>query len=208
MLELECLNLEKKYFNKLIFRGVNFKLNDGDSLAVIGRNGSGKSTLLKIISNLIKATSGKIILRENSCEIKKENYFQHIGFSGPYLNLYDELTAFENLEFFLRLKNTDKYNKEKIESILKKVNLHYCRNEFIREFSTGMKQRLKLAFSLLNEPKLLIWDEPQSNLDLEGMELLNEIISEQVTKGIIIIATNDLWNSSLFNITLNIENYK
>ncbi|MCX7833811.1 MAG: ABC transporter ATP-binding protein [Ignavibacteria bacterium] len=207
MIELECLNLEKKYSNKQVFRGVNIKLKKGDSVAIIGRNGSGKSTLLKIISNLIKPTSGQIILKVDNIEIKKEYYYKYIGYAAPYLNLYDELTAYENLKFFIELKCNFNYPKGKIEEVLKKVNLYYCKDDIIREYSTGMKQRLKLAFSILNEPKLLLLDEPHSNLDLEGIEILKKISLEQKERGILLIATNELLDSSLCNITINIENY-
>lgn len=208
MIELECINLEKKYFNKLVFRGINLKLKDGDAVAITGKNGSGKSTFLKIISGLIKPTSGKIILKENNNEINRENYINYIGFTSPYINLYDELTAFENLKFFSDLINDSNNQKDKINSLLKRVNLYNVRNELVRDFSTGMKQRLKLAFSLLKTPKILLLDEPQSNLDSEGIELINNIFVEQKNRGILIIATNELWDTNLFSITLNIENYK
>lgn len=208
MLELKCENLEKKYVNKLIFRGVSFNLNEGKSLAVIGRNGSGKSTLLKIIANLIKSSSGKISLRINNKDITRENYFKYIGFCSPYLNLYDELTAFENLEFFIKLKSQGNFQKEKADSLLIKVNLYTYRNELVREYSTGMKQRLKLAFALINEPQILLLDEPQSNLDTEGLEIVSSIAKEQKSKGILILASNEIWDNDLCNITLNIEDYK
>lgn len=208
MLELECINLEKKYFNKLVFREVNLKLKEGDAVAIIGKNGSGKSTLLKIISGLIKSTSGKIILKENNNEINKEKYINYIGFTSPYINLYDELTAFENLKFFSDLINDLDNQKDIISSLLKRVNLYNVRNELVRDFSTGMKQRLKIAFSLLKAPKILLLDEPQSNLDSEGIELINNIFVEQKNRGILIIATNELLDTNLFNIILNIENYK
>lgn len=208
MIELICENLEKRFINKLIFKGVNFKLKTGDSLAITGRNGSGKSTLIKIIANLIKATSGKITLRINNKEILKEDLICCMGFCAPYLNLYEEFTAYENLEFFMKLKCEGESVKEKINNLLNRVNLYNCRNNLVREYSTGMKQKLKLAFALINEPKLLLLDEPQSNLDFEGIELINTIIEEQNNRGILIIASNEIWKPTLFNITLNIENFK
>ncbi len=208
MIEIISENLEKRFINKLIFKGVTFSLKKGDSLAITGRNGSGKSTLIKIVANLIKATSGKITFRINNKEILKEDFIRFIGFCAPYFNLYEEFTAYENLELFMKLKCEGESVKEKINNLLNKVNLYHCRNSPVREYSTGMKQKLKLAFALINEPMLLLLDEPQSNLDFEGIELINNIIEEQNNRGILILASNEIWEPTLFNITLNIENFK
>lgn len=203
-----CENIEKKFVNRLIFRGVNISLESGSSIAVTGRNGSGKSTLVKILSNLLKETSGKISLNINGREIQREKYYLHTGFVAPYLNLYDELTALENLRFFSGLKMCGKDYDGYINDLLEKVNLYKRRNDAVKSYSSGMKQRLKYAFAVLNNPELLILDEPRSNLDNEGIKLAYEIAEKQKEKGILILATNDREDTELCSSVLNIENYK
>lgn len=206
--EFGCENIEKKFINRLIFRNVNFSLKTGSSLAVTGRNGSGKSTLVKILANLIKETSGKLIFRINSEDVKKEKYYKHTGFVAPYLNLYDELTAYENLEFFYKLKVNNGKSEELVNNLLEKVNLYKRRNDQVKSFSSGMKQRLKYAFAIINQPELLILDEPRSNLDSEGVRLAVGIAEEQKERGILIIATNDKIDTELCNSLINIEEFK
>lgn len=206
-----CENLEKRFTDKLIFKNLSFSLKEKSSLAVTGRNGSGKSTLLKILCNLIKENKGKLSLEINSKHIERENYYKFIGLVSPYINLYDELTAFENLEFFASLKNISGNTgnrKEKIYSLLEKVNLYSVRNELVKNYSSGMKQRLKIAFSILNNPLILFLDEPKTNLDNEGINIIYKIANEQKEKGILILATNDEEDTNLCDVRINIEDYK
>ena len=212
--ELNCRDIEKRYFEKNVFKGVSFNLKETYSLAVTGRNGKGKSTLLKILAGLISKSAGEIELKISGKEILKENQFFEIGFIAPYLQLYDELTAYENLEFFYNLKvaakkggELPKDKKEFINSLLEKVNLFSRRDDFIKDYSSGMKQRAKLAFSVINTPSLLIMDEPRTNLDSEGVEIAYSIAEEQKKRGILIIATNEKEDTSLCTQILNIEEY-
>ena len=206
--KLVCSNLSKKYINKLVFKGVNFELLQGDSLAVTGRNGSGKSTLVKILSGLIKQTAGEINLSIDGNEVIHEKRFLHYGLISPYLNLYDELTAFENLNFFYKLKCKDSNGEDKINLLLEKVNLLKRKDDFVKDYSSGMKQRLKLAFSVISDPKVLFMDEPRSNLDEEGIAIAYGIAEEQKQRGILIIATNEKEDTSLCNKFLSVEEYK
>lgn len=205
-LNLSCI--EKKFTNKTIFKNINIVLRNGDSLALMGRNGSGKSTLIKIIAGLLSPTFGKCFLKINEKKIDKEHLYKYIGFAAPYLNLYDELSAYENLEFFYIMKsNEKKANPEYLNGLLEKVNLYNRKNDLVKDFSSGMKQRLKLAFSVLNSPILLLMDEPRTNLDNFGIDIAYSIIEEQRKKGILIIATNESEDSSLCDKSLFIEDY-
>ena len=126
-----------------------------------------------------------------------------------YLNLYDELTGYENLDFFYRLKSSRKDNlKDRIDFILHRVNLYEKKNELLKNYSSGMKQKLKLAFAVLHEPEILLLDEPRSNLDKAGVDMIYEISNEQKKKGILIIATNDEDDKELCDSILSIEDYK
>lgn len=207
--KLECRNLEKKYLNRIIFRDFNAELETGGSLAVTGKNGSGKSTLLKIIADLIKPDRGTILLSENGKEINREKHHFYTGMIAPYINLYEELTAYENLSFFYGLRNPlGKDRKERINSLLEKVNLYGRRNDEVKNFSSGMKQRVKLAFAIINSPRLLLMDEPRTNLDTEGVDLVYGVAEEQKKNGILVIATNEPEDTSLCGKVVSVEDFK
>lgn len=206
--ELILTDIEKKFVTKTIFKKVNLNLKNGSSLALTGRNGSGKSTLIKIIAGLLAATKGKCTLNINGNKTDKEHLYRYTGFVAPYLNLYDELSAYENLEFFTVMKsNGKKADKEYISSLLERVNLYNRRFDFVKDFSSGMKQRLKLAFSIINSPPLLLMDEPRTNLDTYGIDIAYGIIEEQIKQGILILATNEIEDTAMCAQSLNIEEY-
>jgi len=206
---LVCSSLTKSYSSKSIFKNLSINLSTGQSLAVVGRNGSGKSTLVKVIANLIQPDKGSVKCFSGEKEILRENSFVYTGLLSPYLNLYDELSGIENLEFFYRLKSGEHNSyMEKVKYFLEKVNLYERRNDLLKNYSSGMKQRLKLAFAVMNEPELLLFDEPGSNLDAEGSKIVLEIADEQKKKGILIIATNDEQEKLLCSDYINVEDYK
>lgn len=204
-----CDNISKTYSGKSIFKDLSFSLSAKQSLSITGRNGSGKSTLIKIIANVIQPSKGKITFKENNINIPGDNRFQKIGLLSPYLNLYDELTASENLVFFYKLKSSsDKNPVEKINLLLKKAGLYEKRNELIKNYSSGMKQKLKLLFAVMHHPEILLMDEPLTNLDKSGIDLITEISAEQKKHGILIIAANDGTDNTLCDNYLNIEDYR
>jgi heme exporter protein A len=208
-INLHCKDLSKNYNGKLIFKNVNINLTEKSSLVINGRNGSGKSTLLKVISHLIRFDKGSIELTLNSKKINRERFYAQIGFLAPYISLYDELTGWENLSFFYDLKVVKKDSKdEEIKYLLEKVGLFKRKNDLIRNYSSGMKQRLKLAFAVLNNPPLLLMDEPRTNLDEEGISVVYKIAEEQKKRGILLLATNEKEDNELCDARLNIEDYK
>lgn len=208
-INLQCTDLSKNYNGKIIFKNVNISLTQKSSLVINGRNGSGKSTLLKVISHLIRFDKGNIKLKINDEIIPKEKIYTKIGFLAPYISLYDELTGWENLVFFCDLKVVQKDKKEEeLKYLLEKVGLYKRKNDLIRNYSSGMKQRLKLAFAIINNPPLLLMDEPRTNLDEEGISVVYKIAEEQKERGILILATNEKEDNELCETRLNIEDYK
>lgn len=208
-IRLQCTDISKRYSGKVIFNNVSIDLYGNSSLVITGKNGSGKSTLLKVISHLIRPDKGKIRLEINSCVIAVEKFYSHIGLFAPYLNLYDELTASENLDFFYDLKvETKSEKKDKIKSLLEKVGLYNRKDDLVRNYSSGMRQRLKLAYSVMNSPALLLMDEPRTNLDEQGISVVYELAEEQKKRGILILATNEKEDTELCSSRLCIEDFK
>jgi heme exporter protein A len=202
---LKAVNLTRKFDRKIIFENVNFELTPGSATAITGRNGSGKSTLIKIIANLLIQSSGELNLFDGGEKVKKENVFKYIGFVSPYLNLYDEFTGYENLKIISDIRGS---GHENIDNVLKRVGLYNRRNDLLKIYSSGMKQRLKIAFAILHEPKMMLLDEPTSNLDLEGISVVDDIANEYKRDRILIIATNDAHERSLCGNEINLNEIK
>ena len=183
--------LSKEFNRSSIFKDVSFSLISPASLSITGKNGAGKSTLSKILAGLLSSTRGSIMYSVGEKQIGIEEFKHHIGFVSPYLNLYDEFTALENLQFLSRIRAAAQQDDERIQELLMVVGLWNRRDDSVGTFSSGMKQRLKYAFALLHHPRVLILDEPTSNLDAEGIEVIREIIRKQKETNILIIATNN-----------------
>jgi heme exporter protein A len=201
-IKLHAVNLTKKFNRRVIFENINFELSTGSSTAITGRNGSGKSTLIKIIANLLSETSGKLKLIDGGAEIKKESVYQYLGFVSPYLNLYDEFSGMENLKIISNIRGG---GHENIENVLKRVGLYERRNDLLKIYSSGMKQRLKIAFAILHNPRILLLDEPTSNLDTEGVSIVDDIAGEYKKDRILIIATNDAHEKLLCDGEINLN---
>lgn len=200
--KLEVKNLKKDFDRKTILKDLNFSLTNKDSLSITGKNGSGKSTLIKILSNIFMQTSGSISITVDNTQIERQNFYKYIGLISPYLNLYDEFSGLENLKFTARLRGL---SDDCINSIITRVGLWERRNDLVKIYSSGMKQRLKLAFALMHEPEILLLDEPTSNLDAEGVRLVDNVAEQYKYSRILIIATNDEHEKSLCKDELNLD---
>jgi heme exporter protein A len=201
-ISLRLDKVTKKFNNRKIFENVTFTLSGGSSMAITGRNGSGKSTLVKIIAGLLGKTSGDVIINENNIVIKQDSVYKYLGFVSPYLNLYDEFSGYENLKICSGIRGIGIDN---INDVLKRVGLFERRNDLLKIYSSGMKQRLKLAFGILHNPAILILDEPTSNLDKDGVRVVDEIAEEYKKDRILIIATNDEHEKGLCESFFNID---
>jgi heme exporter protein A len=180
-----------KEFNRIpVFNNISFSLSSPASLSITGRNGAGKSTLSKILAGLLSATRGSVSYAMDGTMMDTERFKHHIGFVSPYLNLYDEFTAWENLNILSRIRTPNQFHATRIQELLSLVGLWNRRDDQVGDFSSGMKQRLKYAFALLHRPALLILDEPTSNLDAEGFDVVRQIAREHMKNNILIIATN------------------
>jgi heme exporter protein A len=204
---LQAINLNKTFGRRLIFKDLNFKIDDCGITGISGANGSGKSTLVKILAGVDSPTSGKVIHTLDSKEILPDKLHNHIGFVSPYLVLYEEFSAWENLNHFAKIRDV-KFNNEKIEYLLNQFLLFDRRNDFVNAYSSGMKQRLKFIFALMHSPQLIILDEPTSNLDAEGKDSVYRIIEEESKSGIIIIASNEKSDLALCQQEIKLEEYK
>ncbi len=181
--------LTKRFGKTPVFSGVDMDCQLPGIYGVSGNNGAGKTTFLKIIAGVMKPTSGEVLIKINDYKILAERTYRHTAFAAPYLNLYDEFSAEENLRLTAGLRS-EKYDSKRAEYLLHKVSLYSKKNELLKNYSSGMKQKVKLINSLLAESLLIIWDEPFTNMDSEGKEAVTALIRPEAEKKIILIASN------------------
>ncbi len=187
---LSVEGLAKRYGRRALFRGLDFELGPGDSLAVTGRNGAGKSTLLQIVAGVRAPTAGTVRLWLRGEEVEPDVRPLRTGFVAPYLNLYDAFSARENLDFLARARRLADA-EARITAVLDRVGLGGRGDDLVRTYSSGMKQRVRLAAALLAGPSLLLLDEPTSNLDAPGRAVVETAAHAHCEAGgILLVATN------------------
>jgi len=188
MLTLQCVDLGKAFGQHWLFRRLSFTVPQGTGLVILGPNGSGKTTLLRLLCGLLQPTEGQAIWRCNELNLSPVKARPLLGAVLPDCEPYEELTAEENLKLVANLRGVP---VENVGEWLERVGLANAKNQLVREFSSGMKLRLKLAMALVHEPMALLLDEPTAMLDEQGRQLVAELIAEQKRRGIVVIATND-----------------
>ncbi len=200
-------DVTKLFGRRLIFKNINTKLDSGNIYGFSGRNGSGKSTLIKIAAGLISPTSGKVIHTNSNKTIIPEKLHNYLGFVSPYLVLYDEFNAEENIYHFAKIRGI-KYDEERAKFLLNEFDLYSRKNDLLKGYSSGMKQRMKFIFALMHSPKVLFFDEPTSNLDIAGKDKVYEIIENEGKENLVIVASNEESDLVLCKDILEIENFK
>lgn len=184
-------NLTKKFFRFKAIDNISMKINKNESFALLGPNGAGKTTLVRILSTLLKPSSGEVKIKNYDIVKDREEIKKIIGVVSHNPFLYNELTAMENLEFFAELFEVENSEK-KIDELLRIVELHDSKNALVANFSRGMKQRLAIARALLHDPEILILDEPTSGLDINGRKKFYELIGSFKGRKTIFLTTHYL----------------
>jgi heme exporter protein A len=188
------LKIEKRFSQRPIFKRVSFSANASEIIAITGPNGAGKSTLLKIIANVLSPTKGSQTWQRGGAKLDNDGIRVSMGFAAPYLELYDELTAIEHLEFVAAMKGFPLQTDSALE-LLKGFGLDSkvaSSDRRVRAYSSGMKQRVRSAMAFAGSPSAILLDEPTSNLDEDGTSILLMQAEEAARLGaIVFIATND-----------------
>jgi len=186
---LEARDLSKSFSGAALFSGLSFSRGRG-LLAVTGPNGSGKTTLLKILASLLAPSSGTVRVRREGRDLSGDDRRCAVGWAGPDLAFYEDSTAEENLRFFRRAAGVAA-DPADLPERLEGVGLREATRRPLREFSSGMKQRLRVAFALLLDPPILLLDEPMAGLDAEGKKVVEGIVSARRQGGLVVFASND-----------------
>jgi ABC-type multidrug transport system ATPase subunit len=187
-MEVKLSDISKHFGREVVFRGVSRSLASGSRTAILGPNGSGKSTLLQVIGGALVPTEGTIEHRIHGRTIPQEEVYRHVSIAAPYLGLYEDLSLRQAVEFHARfkplragLKPADVARIAYLDQALEKPVLH---------FSSGMKQRLKLALAILSDTPLLLLDEPASNLDAEAIAWYRALLGDHLSGRTLLVASN------------------
>lgn len=185
---VRLFNTGKRYNREWIFRRCSYEFLAGKNYAITGPNGSGKSTLLQVIAGATMHNEGIIEYISAKGTIEPEQHYRHISIAAPYLELIEEMTAKEALEFHATFKPL--IQSISIEDMLQIVGLEKSINKQIRYYSSGMKQRLKLAQAFFSNTPILLLDEPTTNLDADGIALYHTLISNYTKDKLVIVSSN------------------
>jgi ABC-type multidrug transport system ATPase subunit len=202
-----CLEaIGKRYQRYWVFRGIDYEFAEGSFTAILGQNGSGKSTLLRIIAGMQPPSTGKMIWNNGGNVIEQLALFRSVSFCAPGMELPEELTLEEVLEFHFSFKQPQQGFS--ISAIIKKIGLEGAAKKPISDYSSGMKQRVKLAQAIFSDTPLLLLDEPCTNLDEAGVVQYVEWIAQCSTGRTVIVASNDAREYSFCDKELLMRDYQ
>jgi len=189
---IEVKGVTKVFGRKLILKGIDFAVKEGESLTILGPNGAGKTTLIKLLATLLKPSSGSIRIagfdiRDSSMQIRRS-----IGVVGHQTYLYDELTAYENLKFYGNMYDVPNLD-ERIHHIISEIGLETRLHDRVSTLSRGMQQRLSIARATIHNPPIILLDEPETGLDQHASKMLVEILDALYSnKRTVVMATHNM----------------
>lgn len=198
-------NVGRRFNQEWIFRGLSYQFEAGGKYAVLGPNGSGKSTLLSVLLGSLSPSEGKIQYR-GTADIRVEEVYKQISFAAPYLDLIEEFTLQETIDFHFKFKSY--YQGMDASAVLDLLGLVKSQDKALKYFSSGMKQRTKLALACCADTPLLFLDEPTSNLDKQGMAWYLGLMERFTAKRTLIIGSNQEAEYAFCNHFVELTDYK
>jgi ABC-type multidrug transport system ATPase subunit len=196
----------KRFNREWIFRHFTHTFESGQSYAITGPNGSGKSTLLQVISGSMMLNEGRIQYSNSNTQLSTENIYKSVSICAPYLEVVEEMTLLEFLEFHHGFKPF--ISGISNETIMSAVGLEKAASKQIRYYSSGMKQRVKLAQCIFSDTAIVLLDEPCTNLDAEGIEVYHQLIANYCTNRLVVVSSNDEVEYKFCKERVSILNYK
>lgn len=196
----------KRFNREWIFRHFTYTFETGSSYAIIGPNGSGKSTLLQVLSGSMMLNTGNIQYSILNNQYSSDNIYRAVSLCAPYLELVEEMTVTEFLDFHHGFKPF--LAGHTTASIISAVGLEKAKDKQMRYYSSGMKQRVKLAQCIFSDTDIVLLDEPCTNLDADGIELYQRLIREYCLNRLVVVSSNDEVEYSFCKQMISILNYK
>lgn len=206
MLKISLENIGKKFKNEWIFRCLSFEFSKNEPIAIIGPNGSGKSTLMQALAGAIPINEGKVVYTENKEIIAEEKWHELISFSAPYLELIEEFTLAESVNFHVKFKPFQAGIST--SEFLQIIELEKHKDKPVKNFSSGMRQKLKLGLAFYSLNEIILLDEPTSNLDQNGFDWYISQVEKATENKIVIVSSNEPKEYIFCKNHLNILNFK
>lgn len=206
MMKINLEHIGRRFNREWIFRDVNYVFETGNSYAILGANGAGKSTILQLISGSLSSSEGIISYSKEGVILNPELVFEHLSMAAPYLELIEEFTLTELIDFHFQFK---KYRTglDRLQ-LIELMGLKRSEFKAIKHFSSGMKQRVKLALAFCSDTEMILLDEPASNLDQQGLEWYLSLVKEFSADRMLIVCSNQIQEYSFCKNQLNIADYK
>ena len=204
-MKISLTNIGRRFNKEWIFRNLTTEFVSGNSYAILGPNGSGKSTLLSVLTGSLTPSEGQIAFSESQ-DIPVEDIYRHISMAAPYLELVETFTLTEIINFHFKFKNFAAGVDNK--SLISILGLEQAANKEIKYFSSGMKQRTKLALACCSDSPILFLDEPTSNLDVQGNDWYRDLIQNFTKDKLIIIGSNQIHEYDFCDKQIQIADYK
>ena len=206
MMTISLSDTGKRFNRDWIFRHFTYTFESGSSYAITGPNGSGKSTLLQVISGALHFNEGNIQYSTPDKQLSIEEIYKHVAICAPYLEVVEEMTLTEFLSFHQNFKSL--LPGITIDQIILLLGLKGAADKQIRYYSSGMKQRVKLAQCIFSDAAIVLLDEPCTNLDSNGIELYHDLIHKYCRDRIVIVSSNDKVEYDFCSSSINIQNFK
>lgn len=203
---LRLLQAGKRFNRDWIFRRLDADIQAGQQIALIGPNGSGKSTLLGVISGYQSLSEGQISWENAGQKLERDDLYKQLVLSAPYLELPEHLTAAELFDFHFKIKG--KRFQGEAAALFEAAGLRQITHKVIRDYSSGMKQRLKLLLVFYSDVPLLLLDEPTANLDQSGIDWYIQLKNEQTAGRTLIIASNQDYEYEGYDQLMNVNDFK
>ncbi|HTN20586.1 MAG TPA: ATP-binding cassette domain-containing protein [Pelobium sp.] len=205
-MKITLSKIGRRFNREWIFRNIDYTFETGKSYAILGINGSGKSTLLQVISGALSQSEGIISYQNNDKQIEIDQVFQYLALAAPYLELIEEFTLTEVLDFHFEFKTRrDNLSNKELIALL---NMEGSKNKQLKYFSSGMKQRVKLILAFCADTPILLLDEPTSNLDEQGVSWYHSLIQKFTANRLVIVCSNQNHEYEFCQNRLHISDYK
>jgi ABC-type multidrug transport system ATPase subunit len=199
-------NIGRRFNKEWIFKNINHTFLPNEPHVILGSNGSGKSTFLQLVSGYLMPSEGNIEFHQN-VKIDTENFYKHISIASPSLELFEDLTLEETIHYHFQFKNL--IGGIELNQLPEMFQLKGNEKKQLKNFSSGMKQRVKLGLAILSDTSVLLLDEPTSNMDKNGIGWYKELIKDHTKDRIILVASNKIEDDYFFcQHQLEMENFK
>ena len=198
--------VSKRFSYEWIFRNINYTFSSGEKIGIVGPNGSGKSTFLRVLLGTIEPSNGKVEYFDKGESISVQQVYNRFSFAAPYMDLPGNFTMEEIIRFHFTFRSLLFGIEEK--DVIEMAQLDKSKRKFFNQFSSGMKQRFKLALAFSSQSSVVVLDEPTTNLDVDTKAWFEKLVEDRLGQRSLIIATNEPFDLQLCDIEFDVMNYK